>query len=283
MPHEELWVETRGLRLAALAWGEPGLPVVLAVHGWLDNAASFEPLARHLAGRLRLVALELPGHGHSAHRPPGLPYHFVDFVQDVVDALDALGLEEVALLGHSLGASVAAFVAAAAPERVRRLALVEGLGPTSGRPREEPGRLRTAVAQMRRHDPERRPRHASLDEAAAARARAGGLSLQAARLLAARGTRRDRDGRVTWRSDPRLTFRSPIYLTEAQVRAFLRAIAAPTLLILGRDGLLAGRAATRARMACLRDLRLELLPGGHHLHMERPQAVAEVLLPFLAA
>ena len=57
-------------RIAALRGGTPGAPRVLALHGWLDNAASFLPLAAHLRA-IDLVALDLPGHGHSAHLPPG--------------------------------------------------------------------------------------------------------------------------------------------------------------------------------------------------------------------
>ena len=58
-----------GGRLAALAWGEPSAPTWLALHGWLDNAASFSRLAPLLCTRLgvRIVALDFSGHGHSLH------------------------------------------------------------------------------------------------------------------------------------------------------------------------------------------------------------------------
>ena len=79
-------------RIAALRWGEPGMPRVLALHGWLDNAASFVPLAPHLPG-IDLVAIDLPGHGHSAHLPPGADYSFALAMHNVLDVADALGWE----------------------------------------------------------------------------------------------------------------------------------------------------------------------------------------------
>ena len=94
---EELELRTPYLRLAARAWGPlKGIPV-LALHGWLDNAASFDALAPLLPD-LRLAALDLPGHGQSEQRPPGMHYHFVDFIPDVVTAADALGWKRFALL-----------------------------------------------------------------------------------------------------------------------------------------------------------------------------------------
>jgi pimeloyl-ACP methyl ester carboxylesterase len=113
------------LELEALEYGDPSAPAVLALHGWLDNAASFERLAPLIPG-VRLIALDLPGHGHSQHRPAGTWYHYIDYVSDVLAAADALGLERFTLLGHSLGAATASVVAAARPERVEALWLIEG-------------------------------------------------------------------------------------------------------------------------------------------------------------
>lgn len=87
--HEELRLECAlplsSIRLAAMAWGHSaGLPV-LALHGWLDNAASFARLAPLLPD-WRIVALDLAGHGHSKHRPAGCRYHLMDYVFDVIAA-----------------------------------------------------------------------------------------------------------------------------------------------------------------------------------------------------
>ncbi len=145
---EEIELPVGPLRLAARVHGPAdGIPV-LALHGWLDNAASFEPLAPLLKG-LRLVALDLPGHGHSDHRAGGTHYHFIDYVEDVLGAVDALGWERFALLGHSLGGAVATFVAGACPDRVTRLGLIEALGPLTEHPDEAPRRLAHALDRAR--------------------------------------------------------------------------------------------------------------------------------------
>ena len=57
--------------LTALRSGDPHGPKLLALHGWLDNAASFIPLQGSLSA-FDLVALDLPGHGGSAHRLPAV-------------------------------------------------------------------------------------------------------------------------------------------------------------------------------------------------------------------
>jgi pimeloyl-ACP methyl ester carboxylesterase len=278
-PPEDIEIQTRHLRLAARAWGpSTGYPV-LALHGWLDNAASFDRLAPLLPD-LRLIALDLPGHGHSEHRPPGVHYHFVDFVEDVIATADALHWSEFALLGHSLGAGIASFVTAVAPTRITRLALIEGLGPMSGEPADGPAVLALSIEQMSRAEVKRKPTYLSTDEATLARSRAGGLAIEAAQLLTDRGTESVQEG-VTWRSDPRLKFKSPLYLSEKQVLAFLERIAVPTLLICARSGYLRGREFMTARYARVSRLTRVLLDGGHHLHLENPAPTARALSDFL--
>ena len=75
---EEVRLNLPHIELAAHLFGpEDGLPVI-ALHGWLDNANSFARLAPKLAG-LRIVALDLAGHGHSGHRPAGAGYAPVSY------------------------------------------------------------------------------------------------------------------------------------------------------------------------------------------------------------
>ena len=121
---------------------------MLALHGWLDNAASFVPLAPHLSG-IDLVAPDLPGHGRSAHLPAGADYSFAGAVHAVLDVADALGWERFALLGHSMGAGIGSLMAAACPQRDRtRCVAIEALGALA----EAPERTAAAPARSGRRD-----------------------------------------------------------------------------------------------------------------------------------
>jgi len=278
---EELDLQTPWLRLTACAWGPPdGMPV-LAVHGWLDNAASFDTLAPLLPG-LRVVAIDLPGHGRSGRRPPGVPYHFVDFIPDVVAAADALGWRRFALLGHSMGGGIASFIAAILPERVTRLAMIEGLGPPTSQPADGPVNLRKSMEQMESLRRKRPPVYPGVEAAIQARCEGSGLSWRAAMQLVERGLQPAGHG-FTWRTDPRLRFVSPLHLSEPQILAYMERIQAPALLICGEAGYLVQRAYMQDRYARIADLTVRTVPGGHHPHLEDPEPCARWLRPFFTA
>ena len=95
---KEEFIETANLRLAALISDNREDPPVIALHGWLDNAASFTPLANFLSG-IRLIAIDFPGHGKSEHRTGANAYHFVDYAADIILAADELGLGTVHFTG----------------------------------------------------------------------------------------------------------------------------------------------------------------------------------------
>lgn len=281
MTPEEITLPVAWGELAGLRVERPGRPRVIALHGWLDNAASFLPLLPHLP-ELDLLLLDLPGHGHSAHLPVGAEYGLATHLYAVLDAADALGWERFALLGHSMGAAIAALVAAAVPPRVERLALIETLGPLAEPVETTATRLQQAVAVARA-----RPAGAALrifpDLAVAVRARmqASQLDEANARLLVERGTRAVEGGHV-WRSDARLTRPAAIRLAESQVQALLAAVTCPIRLLYADPAQSYFPEPVRqARLASVPHASLTVLPGGHHLHMDQPGAVAALYRDFL--
>ncbi|MBA3980584.1 MAG: alpha/beta hydrolase [Alcanivorax sp.] len=274
---QERRIEAWGLSLQGRFWPGEGMPI-LALHGWLDNANSFVPLAQHLDQPL--FALDFAGHGKSAHRPFHSATHYIDNLRDVLAVADALRWERFILMGHSMGAGVASLFAGTFPERIAGLVLLEGLGPPTTPGNEAPVTLRKAIKAMQGLGAKRKPRYARVDEAVAARTLGfGGLSEEAARLLCERGLESVAGG-WTWRADPRLRLPSSLRLTEEQVLGFLSAITAPTLLVGAEQGL-EGGGAFAERVRHVADLDVVRVPGRHHVHMEAAAAVAEVIHPFI--
>jgi pimeloyl-ACP methyl ester carboxylesterase len=261
------------LSLTAQIWGETDAPPLLALHGWLDNAGSYAYLAPVLAQRWRVIALELPGHGHSGHLPPGASYHYLDYVGAVLATIDALQLERFTLLGHSLGAGIASLVAAASPQRIERLCLIEGLGPLGDDGSHTLQRFRDAFAAPMTSGKSLRL-FRDVDQAISARTLASGLRADLARPIVERGLLQTEDG-WRWRSDSRLTRPSAMRMAESQICALLTGIDMPTSLLLSNPMTpYLPSALMQARANRVPRITVEHMDGGHHLHLEHPHDVA---------
>lgn len=167
---EEVRISLPHIELAAHLFGPPDGKPVIALHGWLDNAMSFSRLAPKLAG-LRIVALDFAGHGHSAHRAEGASYLLWDYALDVLMVAEQLGWERFSLLGHSMGAIVSVLLAGALPERIERLALIDGLIPYTGEADKAPQKLGEALKAQLALRHKRKPVYAELEKAVEARMR----------------------------------------------------------------------------------------------------------------
>ncbi len=271
-----------GFELAARVWGPAGGHRVLALHGWLDNAASFDALAPLLPG-CRIVALDMPGHGHSSHAAPGAVYPFVDLVAAAFGALEALGWATCSLLGHSLGAGVSAILAGTFPERFASLVLLEGLGPLTTEAKHAPERLAGALLEQARKD-QGRPAttYPGVEHVARALAMSPAkLAPESIQTLLGRGLKPADGGGVQWRSDRRLRYASRVRFTEPQVLAFLGRITCPTLLVRAQDGFRLGPERAAARRDAIATLQTVEVPGNHHVHLDAPQVVAPAVVAFL--
>lgn len=281
---EEVRLRLPHIELAAHLYGpEDGVPVI-ALHGWLDNAASFARLAPLLPG-LRIVALDFAGHGHSDHRPPGGSYAIWDYAHDVLQVAEQFGWQRFSLLGHSMGAIVSVLLAGAMPERIERLALIDGLIPYTGEADTAPQKLGEALKAQLALAGKSKPVYAEFDRAVQARMRGvGAVSREAAELLAQRGLM-PVPGGYTWRTDSRLTLPSPLRLTHAHALAFVRSLQCPAKLVMAQQGMLLAQPSITQLVA---DLPIDVvqLPGGHHLHLDDDSGaglVADCFKAFLAA
>lgn len=108
------------VRLAYRVSGDPGAPPMLLLHALGDNAGYWETVGAALAEAFRVYTPDLRGHGSSDW--PG-SYSFELMRDDILGFLDALGLDRITLIGHSMGGTVAYLIAEEQPERVERLIL----------------------------------------------------------------------------------------------------------------------------------------------------------------
>jgi pimeloyl-ACP methyl ester carboxylesterase len=275
---EEITIALPHLTLAARRSGNRNGRKLLAIHGWLDNAASFEAIAPWFDDH-DVVAIDLPGHGRSDHRPRGAWYHYVDYLHDVSMGVDALQWQHFDVLGHSLGGAIGSVLAAALPERVGRLYLIEALGPISTPAEKTLDLLRAALSDRAGIDAKQLRVFPTLDVPIAARRQHPQMPLTdaAARALVSRGTRAV-DGGFVWSSDPRLTLTSAIRMTEAQIRSCLAGIQCPARLVLAEPAMpFVDDAHMIERIALVPQLGVSRLAGSHHLHMDLPAEVAAAL------
>lgn len=115
-----------GPRLSCLVGGDPGAPAMVLLHALGENATSWDAVAERLVPHYSVLAPDLRGHGESDR--PG-EYSSELMRDDVLGLLDALGLAEVVLLGHSMGGVVAYLVAQEQPARVTRLVIEDVVPP----------------------------------------------------------------------------------------------------------------------------------------------------------
>ncbi|BAJ02443.1 alpha/beta fold hydrolase [Shewanella violacea] len=281
----EVEIQLPHIRLSGRRWGSSDKPLLLALHGWLDNANSFEPLAR-LLPQFQILAIDWPGHGYSDHRPGLYPLHWIDYLYDLELLINKLKEENVleGIIGHSLGGIVAAAYTAAFPERVEKLILLEAISPLYESASKNNLRLRNSFASHLRmlNKSSKSPAiYDSIELAVKARARLTGLDESWCRLIVDRNMQQEGAG-VSWRSDPRLKLDSPFRLSFEQVDALMTDHGTDTLLITAESGYKQINSLLPKAELWFNQLSCVQLAGDHHLHMGNASGVADSILAFMS-
>ncbi len=291
LPGRSLRVPARGLEHHVLEWDAApsarlATPTVLLIHGFMDAAVTWDLVAPELADAgLRVLAPDLRGFGDGARVPPGGYYFFPDYVFDMADLVEQLvpAGSPLFVVGHSMGGSVATMFAGTYPERVARLAVLEGAGPPDNQFAVSPDRMRQWIDDVRvvaRRAPRRMPsREDALRRLANNHPRVAEPILQTRLDALARPLP---DGGFAWKADPLHTTRSPLPFYAETWKAFAHRVRGPVLFISGgptgwhpdgeddRVGAFAGVE------------KAEIADAGHMMHWTEPAKLTRLLIRFLA-
>ncbi|SNS56966.1 Pimeloyl-ACP methyl ester carboxylesterase [Sphingomonas laterariae] len=280
------WITTQRLRLHHVEWGDPAAPPLILVHGGRDHARSWDAIASAFADRFRVIAPDLRGHGDSDWVSDG-SYEMADLVADMAALFDGLGIARASVVGHSLGGNVALRHAGTYPDRVSRLIVIEGLGPSpkvaaeiAARPIAD--RMRDWIGKQHRMSAAEQRSYDSID-AATARMMAANprLSPDLARHLTVHGSRTGDDGRVRFKFDPAVGNMSPADISQAEKHALWAAVTCPVILAYGKDSW-ASNPAEDGRDRHFRDASTALFDdAGHWLHHDRRDAFIAMMQDFI--
>jgi esterase len=267
-----------GLRFHYRDWGDPAAPPVVLLHAYTQHARTWDTIARGLADRFRVLALDQRGHGESEWAPD---YHEVRFAGDLAAFADALGLDRFSVVGFSIGGNAAGSYALLYPDRVQRAVLLECFteGDESG---DEPWlRAMRAHLGLLRTLPET---VATPEEAAAAfRPLAPYAEEEELRRWMRGGLVKGPQDRWTWRYDP--VFRVPgpsgrLVAPMPALRSRLAGVTCPMLLLAGADSWMVE---PTAKMAAVNPLaRLVTIPQADHwVPLDNPSGFLAAVRRFL--
>jgi pimeloyl-ACP methyl ester carboxylesterase len=274
-------LSANGLVHHVIRWGDRPVDVVFC-HGFLDVGWSFDAVARDLvAAGYGVASFDWRGHGQTEWTGAGGYYHFPDYVLDLDELLPQLSDQPVHLVGHSMGGSACVMYAAARPENLRSLTLIEGLGPPEMEPRDPVTRLRAwldGVARVRSKT--LKPMDGERTVLKRMRVQNPELTDELGLFLASKSTKAV-DGGIQWTFDPLHKTWSPRPFQADAFGKLLEAISAPTLIVAGERGLRLQD--EEERMTKIKHHRFVEIPDvGHMIHWFEPRALASELDGFFA-
>ncbi|XP_072348168.1 serine hydrolase-like protein isoform X2 [Scyliorhinus torazame] len=253
--------------IAAKAWNHPRGRPVLCLHGWADNANTFDRLIPLLPEEFYYVAFDFPGHGVSSHRPPGIPYYFTEYVADMRRVTDALNWNRFSILSHSMGANVG------------------GLDAVQEQ-------LQKAIDELLKLEKEPGSPRVYTPDGALKRLLQGNESVseESAKILLQRGSTEVAEG-LAFTRDLRINLPTPLRITTEQCLKLQKNITAAVLLIGAKDGLLKDEKwnpnkppfslILEGYHSLANQFRLEKVEGTHHVHLNQPDRVAGIISEFL--
>jgi pimeloyl-ACP methyl ester carboxylesterase len=280
---EVLSLSISGQTCRVLAWGDASAArTVILLHGYMDAAGTWDLVAPALTqSGFRALAPDLRGYGYGVRVGVGATYHFPDYILDLAELVNQVQNTELSIVGHSMGGVVATLFAGTFPERVAKLALLEGLGPPDHVAGTMTARLRAFVEQTRKASASSKRPMTFAEALSRIQMQHAGIDAEVLKTRIPHLLDKVGDDAYVWLYDMRHRARSPSPFVSANFAEYAGAVACPVLFASG------GKTGWHpedepARLASFRNLkRVEFPEAGHMMHWTKPQVLAQQLLQFL--
>jgi pimeloyl-ACP methyl ester carboxylesterase len=272
---KEEFMRVGDLNLCVCTWGNPDDPLIVLVHGILDQGYSWDIVARSMAQQgYYIVAPDLRGHGKSDHVAKGCSYNLLDFVADLDSLTNQITDKPFSIVGHSLGTMITSMFALMRPHKVSKLVLVEPILPVEVTSSNLSSQLDYLVS------PPTSPIYGDVETVAQRLQTATpNLDKDFAVKLAQRITKPVQNG-VTFTYSPLLTTRAGIVnsIQRQQYLQILSNLSLPLTIIYGDRSNFNRKEDLEAQQLAMADAKKIILKGGHNLHLEKPLDVASAIV-----
>lgn len=289
---EEIQLNLTYGQIAGKWWGSRDKRPILMVHGWQDSAGSFDTLIPLLPREFSYFAIDLPGHGFSAHLPKGYYYHSIDLVPLLEEVRVKMKWDRLSLIAHSMGAIVSFFYAALFPERVDLVVALDTLKMQHHHPKFteriytwRARRLIELIGNFKEQAPEytyeeliRRVHEGSMRS----------VDVDKAKYMIERGTRPSPNNpdKFYFTRDIRVKYMQPFYVEQSIGLDYIRNVQAAYLFIKSADRDFSEpeknlREAVDLFRRVNKNFEMLRVPGTHHVHLNQPELIAGKISQFI--
>ncbi|XP_076233478.1 putative serine hydrolase isoform X2 [Calliopsis andreniformis] len=290
---EEITIPMPWGHISGKWWGPMGLMPIVALHGWQDNAGSFDTLIPQLSPGVAVLAIELPGHGLSTHYAKG--NFFLTYWESVIclrRIMKYYKWKKVKLLGHSLGGAVSFLYAAAYPDEVDFVIALDIAGPTIGNVNKRAPLTGTIIDKFLEYDalkPETVPTYTYEDVLKIVENAYGdAINKEGLKILVKRGTRQyGNSGKYSFTRDPRLKSSALGLLSVDLIHTFASQIRCGYLNIQATKGYVTDQPEVyESTLEIIKKhtsrFEYHLVEGTHYVHLNNPEKIAPIINKFIS-
>lgn len=295
LPVEEFEYTFPWGKLAGKWWGSKDIRPIVLLHGWQDNAGSFDTLVPLLPTNFSYLAIDLPGHGRTAHIPDAMNYNILDYIFVLNDLKEAFQWPKISLMAHSMG-SIASFIFTAMfPDKVDMVIALDTI-----KIQVMPSRMivkllqyrgeRTLLADQRNRDPNSEKPVYDRDELIERVIEGSMQSIDRdkTKYMIERGVKESEKypGKYYFTRDSRVKYMFAVHLDQSTCLEMVKQIRIPYLFVKANDKTFSENPKhIRETIAAFKQInphfKMFNVPGTHHVHLNSPELIANEISAFL--